>query len=160
MNWWRELPLLMALTIIALALKMLPVPEPLEGLRPHWLLLVLTAWTLRRETYLVLPVALAGGLVLDATRGVALGLHCVALLVPLALLLHWRSLLRAIPLWQATLAATALFVIYAGLLSLLDTITGEHSQLGAHWWPLVLSIPLWPVFVLLLRPRPVAQQTP
>lgn len=160
MIWWRELPLLIALTLIALVLTILPVPEPVESLRPHWLLLVLTAWTLRRETHLVLPVALAAGLVLDATRGVTLGLHCVALLVPLALLLHWRSLLRAIPLWQSTLATTALFITYAALLSLLDTMTAEHSRLAAHWWPIVVSVPLWPIFVLLLRPRPVAQQTP
>ncbi|MBY8966215.1 rod shape-determining protein MreD [Algiphilus sp.] len=159
MIWWRELPLLVALTLIALVLKLLPVPLPVDALRPHWLLLVLTAWTLRRETYLVLPMAMASGLVLDATRGVTLGLHCVALLVPLALMLHWRSLLRAIPLWQSTLVAAALFAVYAGLLSLLDTMTGEHSQLSAHWWPILFSVPLWPIFVLLLRPRPVAQQT-
>lgn len=157
---WREFPLLVALTLVALVLKLLPVPLPFDALRPHWLLLVLTAWTLRRETYLVLPMAMAAGLVLDATRGVTLGLHCVALLVPLALLLHWRGLLRAIPLWQSSLAAAALFVVYASLLSLLDTMTGEHSQLSAHWWPILVSVPLWPIFVLLLRPRPVAQQTP
>ena len=157
---WREFPLLVALTLVALVLKLLPVPLPVDMLRPHWLLLVLAAWTLRRETYLVLPMAMAAGLVLDATRGVTLGLHCVALLVPLALLLHWRSLLRAIPLWQSSLAAAALFAVYASLLSLLDTMTGEHSALSAHWWPILVSAPLWPIFVLLLRPRPVAQQTP
>lgn len=160
MIWWRELPLLLALTVIALVLKILPMPIPVEGLRPHWLLLVLTAWTLRRETYLVLPIAMAAGLVLDATRGVALGLHCIALLVPLAMLLHWRSLLRAIPLWQSSLAAAALFATYAALLSLLDTMTAEHSQQSAHWWPILVSVPLWPIFVLLLRPRPTAQRTP
>lgn len=153
----RDGLLLIALTALALLLALLPVPEPMMPLRPAWPLLVLSAWAMQRDPMAVLPLALAAGLMLDAVRGVTLGLHGVALLLPLAATMHWRATLRAMPLWQASIAASALFVLQAMLLSLLDALTGEHSLRGAHWWAIPLSMLLWPLAVLLLRPAPVAK---
>lgn len=153
----RDALLLAAVTALALLLTLLPMPEPVMAMRPHWLLLVLSAWVLQRDSTAVLPIALGCGLMLDATRGVALGMHGVALLLPLAGTLQWRPLLRALPLWQATLASTALFLAYALLMSLLDAATSEQSLRSMYWLGIPLSIVLWPLAVLLLHPLPAAK---
>ena len=157
MNVLRDSLLLIALTALALLLSLLPLPEPVMPFRPAWPLLVLSAWAMQRDPMAVLPLALAAGLMLDAVRGVALGLHGVALLLPLAATMHWRATLRAMPLWQASITTGGLFLLQAMLLSLLDMLTGEHSLRSAHWWSVPVSILLWPLAVLLLRPAPVAK---
>jgi rod shape-determining protein MreD len=153
----RDGLVLIALTALALLLALLPMPEPIMALRPAWPLLVLSAWAMQRDPMAVLPLALAAGLMLDAVRGVTLGLHGAALLLPLAAALHWRTALRAMPLWQASIAAGGLFLLQALLLSLLDALTGEHSLRSAHWWAVPVSVLLWPLAVLLLRPAPAAK---
>jgi rod shape-determining protein MreD len=157
MTTLRDGLLLITLTALALLLTLLPLPEPIMPLRPAWPLLVLSAWAMQRDPMAVLPLALAAGLMLDAVRGVTLGLHGAALLLPLAATMQWRSALRTMPLWQASIAAGALFLLHALLLSLLDALTGEHSLRSAHWWAIPVSLLLWPLAVLLLRPAPVAK---
>lgn len=153
----RDTLLLLALTVLALLLSLLPLPEPALPLRPAWPLIVLSAWALQRDPTAVLPLALVAGLILDATRGVPLGVHAIALLLPLAALLQWRVLMRALPLWQSTLGAGLLFLLQALLMTLLDLINGEHSLYRAHWWPIPVSMLLWPLAVLLLRPAPASK---
>lgn len=153
----RDILLLVALSALAVLLTLLPIPEPMMPMRPSWILLVLAAWAVQREPMTVLPLALAAGLMLDAARGVTLGLHGVALLAPLAVSLHWRALLRALPLWQTTLASGFLFAFQALLLTVLDAVTGEHSLRSAHWLGIPFSMLLWPLAVLLLHPAPVAK---
>lgn len=154
MTLLRDSLLMLGLMAAALLLMLLPLPEPLLPFRPAWLLLMLSAWTLQRGHEVALPAAFLAALLLDAARGVTLGLHGVALLIPLAIVVQWRAPLRALPLWQSALAAIGLFVLHAALLTLLDGITGERSDASAHWWPILLSTLLWPLAVLLLQPRP------
>lgn len=149
----QHLPLLIALAATALLLSLMALPDSLYFTRPFWPLLVFGAWALRRDRTGLLAVAVITGLLQDAAHGVTLGLHSLALVVPLAILLRWRAILAALALWQSTLMFAAMSVLYVLILQGLDAVTGEQAAARLRWVALPVTVLAWPLALLLLRAR-------
>lgn len=149
----RQLPLLLALGAVGLLLALLPLPGVLGLLRPHWLLVIFAAWLHARGDTGLLVVAVVFGLLQDAAHGVTLGVHAMALLLPLGLWLRWRAFFTALPLWQGALSFAALALMYVVLLQTLDAMTGEQYLARMRWLALPATVLVWPLAVLLLSPR-------
>jgi len=144
-------------SIIALLLGILPLPQWLSVLWPHFLVLVVLYWSTMVPRAGGILLAFIGGISLDVFNGSQLGQHALALsfLAYLAIRLH--LLTRAKPIFeQSFLVLIALFV-YEGVLWAVDGWSGQPVGNWTRWVAVVTSAMAWPVIVGLLgrlhRPR-------
>src|SRR5688572_33100226 len=84
--------------LVALLLGLLPLPAPVQGLRPYWLALVVAYWVIEDPDRAGLGFAFALGLIADVAFGGLLGEQALRLVVMTFILQRFRSQLRFFPL--------------------------------------------------------------
>jgi len=151
--------LTMAITMIAaIALTMLPIPQPIAAFRPDWVLLLLIFWTLLTPDRYSVGTAWIAGIVVDVVQGTYLGQHALAMtaVVFVASKLHLQ--LRVFPLPQLTLVVAAMVSLYQFLLFWINGVAGVTAEAVVYWGPAVSAGLVWPFLYALLngfvyRPR-------
>ena len=136
--------------VVALLLGLLPLPGPLQPLRPFWLALVLAYWVIEAPSRAGLGLAFCVGLAADLAYGGLLGEQALRLCVMTFILQRFRPQLRFFPLPQQSLAIGGLLlndlIIAAGMHALL----GEPVRSWLWWWTPLIGAVLWPpLFVAL-----------
>ena len=141
---------MMLSVIVGLTLGMLPLPEWLDILRPDFLVIVVLYWAIMVPRAGGIAFAFACGLALDASKGVVLGQHALALSLAtyVAIKLHLR--IRIFPVWHQALTVFWLLVIYQFVVFWIDGATGHPITNYARWLPALTGAALWPVFAGLL----------
>lgn len=136
---------------LAMALRILPLPELLKLLNPDWVLLSLIYWSLAVPERVGIFHAWSFGLMTDVLTGRLLGQYALAysLVIFICLKLHKR--LRQYPIIQQ-----ALFIFCCLLLSQLLLFFIKNSlhpaQLKATFWlPVFTGTLCWPVVYTALR---------
>ncbi len=137
--------------VVAMGLKIMPLPGILGMINPDWVLLTLIYWSLSVPEKVGIFHAWSFGLLNDVLTGRMFGQYALAysLVIYLCLSLHKR--LRQFPVMQQ-----ALFIFFCLLLSqiLLFFIKNyQHvSQLKpTFWWPVFVGTFCWPLVYTLLR---------
>src|SRR5690606_28303859 len=110
MNRRGRLWLLPLSVLAALLLGLLPLPAPVQGLRPYWLALVVAYWVIEEPDHAGLGFAFLVGLVADLVSGSLLGEHALRLVVMAFILQRFRAQLRFFPLAQQALAMGGLLL--------------------------------------------------
>jgi rod shape-determining protein MreD len=136
--------------IVGLTLGMLPLPAWLDIVRPDFLVIVVLYWAIMVPRVGGIALAFACGLALDASKGVVLGQHALALSLAtyVAIKLHLR--IRIFPVWHQALTVFWLLVIYQFVVFWIDGATGHPITNYARWLPALTGAALWPVFAGLL----------
>jgi rod shape-determining protein MreD len=141
----------MALTaLVALVLAIVPLPFPLDVLRPDVLVLVVLYWSVRAPRAGGLMLAFLAGLSIDVVQGMVLGQHAFALVLIAAWATQVRLRLRVFSLLQQSLTVFAFLVGYQFVLFWIDGATGNPVTSFGRWLAPVTGALLWPVLPGLL----------
>lgn len=142
--------ILPASLLAALLLGLLPLPQPLQPLRPYWLALVLGYWVIEDPERVGLGLAFVVGLIGDLAFGTLLGEQALRLVVLTFILQRFRARLRFFPLWQQSLAMGALLLNDRIVGAALHLAIGEPYLPVSYWLGAAVGMLLWaPVFLAL-----------
>ncbi len=131
--------------VFALMLAIVPLPQPVTGMRPDWVLLALVFWCLAAPHRFGLAWAFGLGLLLDTLSGALLGQHALALLLVIYLTLKFRLRLRVFPLAQLMIAVLVLLVIYQFTLFWIDGVAARSVPIRERWLPVITGTLAWPL---------------
>ena len=145
----NRVPMLVSV-VVGLILSVLPLPTWLNVARPDFLVIVVLYWSIMVPRAGGLTLAFIAGLLLDASKGVVLGQHALALCLSsyIAIKLHLR--VRIFPVWHQALTVFMLLVVYQFMLFWIDGMTGHEVTNFLRWLPAFTGALLWPVFAGLL----------
>lgn len=143
--------------MFALLLGILPLPQWLSVLWPHFLVLVVLYWSTMAPRAGGILLAFIAGICLDVFNGSQLGQHALALslLAYLAIRLHLMT--RAKPIFEQSVFVLVALFVYEGVLWAVDGWSGQRLSNWTRWVPVITSAACWPAVVGLLgrlhRPR-------
>ena len=132
---------------MAVILEVMPLPGPLEGLKPPIAAMVMIYWALMWPERVGLLTALVLGICMDVLHGQLLGQNPLALLVITYLTLRFHLQIRIFPLWQITVTVCALLLIYSLLQILVEGIAGLVPTGYLRWTQVISGTVLWPLLM-------------
>ena len=136
--------------LLALLLGLLPLPAPLQPLRPYWLALAVAYWVIEKPDRVGLGFAFAMGLFADLAFGGLLGEQALRLTVMAFILQRFRAQLRFFPLSQQALAIGGLLLNDRVVSAAVHFTLGEPQLPWSFWWAPLLGMLLWPLLFVLL----------
>ena len=136
--------------LVAILLGLVPLPAPLQPLRPYWLALVVAFWIIEEPERAGLGFAFVVGLVADLAFGTLLGEQALRLVIMAFILQRFRARLRFFPLSQQALAIGALLLNDRIVSAAIHLALGQPTLPWHYWWAPVLGMLLWPPLFLLL----------
>lgn len=136
--------------VLAVLLALVPLPQPLDALRPYWLALVMAYWVLESPERAGLGFAFLAGLLADVAVGTVLGEQALRMVILAFILDRFRNRLRFFPTWQQALAIAALLLNDRIVSTVIRAMAGAPQSEAATWLSPVTGALLWgPLFVLL-----------
>jgi rod shape-determining protein MreD len=141
----------MALSALAaLTLGIVPLPFPLNALRPDFLVLVVLYWSIQAPRAGGLALAFFAGLAIDVLQGIVLGQHAFALTLMAAWAIQVRLRVRVFSILQQSLTIFAFLIGYQFILFWIDGATGNPVTSFGRWLAPVIGALLWPLLVSVL----------
>lgn len=146
-----QLLVLCLIFMSAFVLEIMPWVEGFRGMRPTWLVLVLSYWALALPNKVSVGTAFLAGIVWDLILGSILGIHALVLSIAIYFVAKYHLILRNLSLWLQSLlmmvfVALIRFAIFLVELILHSAEFNSQELLGA-----VISGILWPWIFLLMR---------
>lgn len=137
--------------VVAMALRILPLPHDGFVLNPDWIALCLIYWTMALPERVGVGTGWLVGLFADVLTGRALGQHAVAYSVVVYLSLRWYRRLRLYPLPQQAL--WVLMFLFVSQLLVFWTQNAKHPEALTleYWLPPATGAVVWPLVFVLLR---------
>ncbi|GAA3542058.1 rod shape-determining protein MreD [Zobellella aerophila] len=137
--------------LLALILSILPLPGLVAPFRPDWLLVIMLYWVLALPHRANVGTAWVVGLLLDLLLGSILGVHALALVIPVYLAASQFQRLRNYSVWQQAFIIGALALLNK-LIIFWASYIDRDIQLDYHYfWSIISSMVIWPWVFLLLR---------
>lgn len=144
-------PVIVLTLLVALMVTMIPLPNWIQELSPHWILLVLVYWSMALPTRIGVGIAWIMGLLLDVTYDDLLGQHALALAVVIFLTLNLHQRLRVFPIWQQSIVILVFCIIYDMINLWIKGISGYAPNVWLYILPSFTTAFIWPVVFLILR---------
>ncbi|WP_407312268.1 rod shape-determining protein MreD [Pseudomonas sp. nanlin1] len=129
---------------VGLLLSISPMPQFMEILRPLWLGLLMTFWTLALPHKVGMTTAWVLGLAEDVLYGTLLGQNALVLSLITFLVLSLQQRLRMFPMWQQCLVMLVIFGLAQLVQLWLSALTGNRQPTLALLFPALMSALLWP----------------
>lgn len=136
---------------IAILLGVMPLPEPLQVLRPLWLSMLLCYWTLELPHRVGMGSAWCLGLMVDVLHGNLLGQSALVLTLVVFLVQGLHRRMRMFPLWQQSLVLIVVFGLTQLAQLWLNTLTGNRPPTLLFILPALVSAILWPWLSVMLK---------
>lgn len=145
--------------MLAMGLRIMPLPSFLAIMNPDWVLLSLIYWSLAVPERVGIFYAWTFGLLTDVLLGRLLGQYALAysLIIYLCLKLHKR--LRQFPILQQGMFIFFCLLLSQLLLFLIKNFQNPAQLHGTFWLPVFSGTFCWPMvyttlrFIRLLRPN-------
>ena len=138
-------PLILISILLALVLSKIMLPDPLAGLRPAMVPMIVFYWLLMVPDRFGLTMAAVLGLVLDVLTGTLLGAHAFALTVSGYLVARMALIVRFWPAWQQSLALLPMWGLYAFLMFWIDGVTHRNADALLRFAPVLTTAIAWPL---------------
>lgn len=138
-------------SLAALVLAIVPLPFPLDALRPDFLVLVVFYWSIQSPRAGGLSLAFFAGLALDVVQGIVLGQHAFALTLMAAWATQVRLRVRVFSVLQQSLTIFAFLTGYQFVLFWIDGATGNAVTSFGRWLAPVIGALVWPLLAGLLN---------
>jgi rod shape-determining protein MreD len=137
--------------VVAMALRILPLPRELFVFNPDWAALFLIYWTIAIPDRVGVGTAWLTGLFVDTLTGRMLGQHALAysLIAYVSLRLYRR--LRLYPLPQQSLWILLLLLISQSLVLWTQNIKNMNVLNWVYWLPSFTGALAWPAVLTILR---------
>lgn len=137
--------------IIAMGLKIAPLPPALATYNPDWVLLVLIYWSLAVPERVGIFHAWSFGILTDVLTGRLFGQYALAYTLVIYLCLNLHKRLRQFPILQQ-----ALFIFFCLLLSQLLLFFIKNIKQTAQlepsiWFSVIVGTVCWPFVYTVLR---------
>ena len=140
--------------IVAMILRILPIPHEYEVYNPDWVLLFLIYWNIAIPDRFGVGAAWLTGLITDTLTGRLLGQHALAYSVTAFLCIRLHRQLRVYPLYQQALSMLLFLSLSQLLIFWTQNIRGPSSTDTSYWLPSLTGALVWPaIFVGLRRIR-------
>lgn len=137
--------------VLAMALRILPLPQPWFGLNPDWVALFLIFWTMAYPDRVGVATGWVAGLFTDVLTGRMLGQHALAYSVLVFLTLRWYQRLRFLPLPLQCFWVLLLLLVSQILISWTQHMKAPQTAVWSYWWPSLTGALAWPWVLLALR---------
>lgn len=137
--------------ILAMCLRIMPLPPGLALLNPDWGLLILIYWSLAMPERVGISYAWFFGILTDVLMGRLFGQYALAYSLIIYLVLIWHRQLRQFPQFQQSF-----FVFACLLISQLSLFWFENLKTPAHlhgtfWLPVLTGTLCWSLIFHLMR---------
>lgn len=146
------LPWMAAITlIVAMALRILPLPQAMAWFNPDWVLLFLIYWILAAPERIGLGTAWVTGFLTDALTARSLGQHALAYVLVAYCCLRWRNQLRFFPVVQQSLSVGLFLFLSQLMIAWTQEFSGGQLSGGYYWFPVLSGVLVWPLVMNLLH---------
>lgn len=146
MNWEsaKKASAFILTLLVAFLLQTVALPYPVAIIWPNWTLLVLSGWALNAPRAPSMFVGLVLGVAMDVQLNCILGEHALGLVLVTYTVAKMRGMLVLYERWRTALILAPLWTGYLLLLSMIDHTTGHVANPALRWWPLPMTIIMWP----------------
>lgn len=131
--------------LLAMMLRILPLPSSLATFNPDWVLLFLISWVLSTPGHIGLATAWIVGLFTDALTARTLGQHALAYTAVIYVCQRIQPRLRFYPLVQQSLLVALLLSVSRFLVFWTQNGRGPEITDNAYWLPIVSGLLAWPL---------------
>jgi rod shape-determining protein MreD len=137
--------------VLAMGLRILPLPQNWFVYNPDWIALVLIYWTMAIPDRVGVGTAWLTGLFADVLTERMLGQHAVAYSVIAYFSLRLYRRLRLYPLLQQSLWILLFLLIGQLLILWTQNIKNTNAITWTYWLPSLTGGLMWPVVLVTLR---------
>ncbi len=142
--------LLLKISLIALIVNAISLPQLIEYISPFWILIFYAYWLVYSENKAAYIVALLLGLILDVSQGDILGQNALALILSSAVILRVKK-----SLFVSNITTQQIYIFMASLVYLIALLITQITMLVANFDWLILFAPItssiiWPFVRFLL----------
>ena len=148
---WRTRCVWCISLLVAMIWNLIPSSPMWHAVVPDGVFLVLLYWSLMDSTPRGLISVFIIGLLVDLSVGSVLGLHAMIYTLILFIVLRWRKILSALPIWQQGLVVALLVLLFNCLQWVVYIQIG--LSMSAWYWlsPWVAGYLIWPLLVVGLQ---------
>ena len=142
--------LLLKISLIALIVNAIALPQFIEIISPFWILIFYIYWLIYSENKAAYIVALLLGLILDISQGNILGQNALALILSSAVILRVKN-----SFYVSNITTQQIYVFMASLVYLVALLITQIAMLDIDFDWLILFAPItssiiWPFVRFLL----------
>lgn len=137
--------------IVAMGLRIIPLPKPWFEANPDWVALVLLYWTMAIPERVGLGTVWLIGLLTDVLVGRIMGQHALAYSVSAYFGLNLYRRLRLYPMPQQSLWIMAFLLANQLLIFWTQNLEYVHTLAWTYWLPSLTGAIAWPAILVLLR---------
>ena len=142
--------LLLKISLIALIVNAISLPQFIEIISPFWILIFYIYWLIYSENKAAYIVALLLGLTLDISQGDILGQNALALILSSAVILRVKN-----SFYVSNITTQQIYIFMASLVYLVTLLITQITMLGINFDWLILFAPItssiiWPFVRFLL----------
>jgi rod shape-determining protein MreD len=137
--------------ILAMCLRIVPLPESLAILNPDWVLLVLIYWSLVIPERFGIGYAWVFGILTDVLMGRLFGQYALSYSLIVYLVLIWHKQLRQFPLTQQSLFVLGCLLISQTLLFWFENLKTPAQLHGIFWLPVLSGTASWFIVYRIMR---------
>lgn len=139
-----------ATLLLAMVLRIMPLPQWAIIFRPDWVALVCLYWVITvPEKFGMLSVWIVG-IVMDALNGTLIGEHALALVGMSYVAYKFHQQLRMLTIWQQMLTIFILVGFYQAMIFILQGFVGQMPLFKWFWFSTIMSAVFWPWIVVVL----------
>ena len=148
----RNIWIIPATLIFALALTLLPLPAWAQPFRPDWVTLVVIYWAMAIPRVFGMTAAWITGLLLDVSQGALLGQHALGIVIITYIITIQYQRIRVAPLGQRALVVTGLLMLKQVEVLWANGLANKLPDNPYYYFgsPL-LALVLWPWIFIILR---------
>lgn len=134
---------IIATLIVAMCLRIMPLPQGIALLNPDWVLLVLIYWSLAIPERVGISYAWFFGILTDVLMGRLFGQYALAYSLIVYLILIWHRQLRQFPQFQQSLFVLVCLLISQSLLFWFENLKTPSHLHGTFWLPVLTGTLCW-----------------
>ena len=141
----------LASLLLAMVLRIIPLPKEWFIYNPDWVLLFLIYWAMAVPERVGLGYAWCVGLLVDVLTGRMLGQHALAYSVVIFMCVKLHSRWRPYPPYLQAFSVLLLLLVGQLLIFCTQNIKAASSVSIIYWLPSLVGALLWPAILLALR---------
>ncbi len=141
----------LASLLVAMVLRIVPLPMELFVYNPDWVLLFLIYWAIAIPERVGIGYAWVMGLLSDVLTGRLLGQHALAYSVVVFVCVKLHTRLRSYSLYQQVLGVLLLLLVNQVLVFWAQNIKSSNSLGFIDWLPSFIGALVWPFILKVLR---------
>lgn len=150
-NRLRTTLVVTASLLLAMVLRILPLPHGWFLFNPDWVLLFLIYWNLALPDRVGVGFAWCTGILADLLTGRMLGQHALTYAVVAYISVREHRRLRLYPLYQQALMVLLLLMLSQLLIFWTQNIKDHNAVDASYWLPSLAGAILWPAIFVTLR---------